>query len=1494
MIFLAVLLLAIVLPATFYIVLSSAWAHEHLRAFATEEISLLLGTEVKIKEVRLAPFSRLKLSDISILDDNDSIAACIREINARIEIPDLLFRGKVVVDYLTIDGMEGNLYRSSSQAPLNIDGIIRHLRARPKSDKESKINLTLNDLSITDSRFRYDVRSAEQTPGKFNPSHLSLSGLDLTIYAPEITNQGYTMELQHLSAREQSGLELTDLHFLLVLSDSLLSLSDFRLNLPYSRLQLATLSAPLPQGVNSLSKLLTEIPVDVAVIDSSYVYLPDVKAFVPAFARIPSTVRLRAEGSLARDSVILRACRVKVDNDGPEAMLSGNFFNLSSPEDFEFKELSFQVDATPPAVLSLLDKFKVNIGASLSKTLRSIPFVSLNGTAEGALRTGQGDITITSPGGRAVIITDYQRNGQEIYDINGTMELDYAHFATVFPATGVSRMCAHAEYDLQAGRKIINGTGRLIIDEITRHGVTFTDVALEAKYHEGALLASVTSDNPGAIFSLKASLAPEAEGVGRLEAEAEIKELTPAVFTASGAIADYTFASKISANLSLSLHQDNRPYEAILGEVALSDFVLKRASNSLSYTLPSLLLTLDSANPRGGLTIESNLLNGEINGYFVPSALVADVREIVGHCLPQLVRGDNRTLSNNFVFDFTIDKASGLCKVLGLPIDLVHAVSLSGAVDASACKASLAVDAPWLMQRDKVIENTVVSTSFNGLTTQSSLYASTLMPTKKGPMALVASLNALPGNVSTNIDWEIQRAIPISGQINFDTAFRRSEDNKFGVDIAFHPGTINFGQDVWQIAPSTIKYFDKYLAVNNFSLSTPTQHISINTPRTPLGDEKMTVSLTDINLIDIFETLEINNALIGGRATGDILVSDLFSGKPRIYSPGLRVNDISYNYCILGDAEVKMHFDNDMGAFVLNADVVNPEGRHSRIFGSITPATESLDITFLADKVKVGFLKPFMKAFASDIKGYASGRAHLFGTFKYIDLDADIYADSVQVSIDFTNTVYTASDSLRITPGAINLRDITITDVEGNKALLNGVVKHTFFSAPVFDFSITDAKDFLCYNVPEKLSPDWFGKIYGDGSAHVHGEPGVVDISVTMTTKQGSTFTFVLSDSEVADEYSFIEFHDATPVDVVSSVTEISTIPQAVLDYRARQGNTSTDSPTAYNLDIQADVTPQAQVIIVMDPIGGDRIRSFGTGNLRMTYGSVANDLRMYGTYTLDRGDYNFTLQDIIIKDFSIQPGSSITFRGDPYSAQLDLQAVYAVNANLSDLDESFLSDKELNRTKVPVHALMKVTGDMRQPSIDFDLNFPTLTSDTYRKVRSIVSTDEMMNRQIIYLLALNRFYTPDYMASTTRGNELFSVASATLGSQLSNMLGKLSENWSISPNLRSERGDFSDLEVDLTLSSTLLNNRLLFNGNLGYRDKSLNTNRFVGDFDIEYLLNRRGTWRLKAYNRYNDQNYYLRTAQTTQGIGIMYRRDFDNLFNFLKPKRNDHSGDKK
>ena len=489
------------------------------------------------------------------------------------------------------------------------------------------------------------------------------------------------------------------------------------------------------------------------------------------------------------------------------------------------------------------------------------------------------------------------------------------------------------------------------------------------------------------------------------------------------------------------------------------------------------------------------------------------------------------------------------------------------------------------------------------------------------------------------------------------------------------------------------------------------------------------------------------------------------------------------------------------------------------------------------------------------------------------------------MKLDYTNTYYEASgDSIHIIPGKILLDDITLRDLEGHTARLDGFVSHNFFHDAVFNFKITDARGLLCYNVTPELSERWYGKIYGDGAAFVKGEPGSVDIDVNMRTTANSRFTFVLSDAELATEYDFITFVDTHKKATTDAETD--TIPQIVREIRNGQQKTENTSATRYNINLMAEITPQAQMVLVMDPVGGDRIKATGQGNLRMNYNSSEDKLTMIGDYTLEKGSYNFTLQDIIVREFTIQEGSVISFNGDPFDAQLNVTASYSVNANLSDLDESFSTDKDMNRTNVPVHALLKVTGGINEPEINFDLEFPTLTSEAYRKVKSVISTDDMMNRQIIYLLALNRFYTPEYMGATSvRNNELASVASSTISSQLSSVLGQLSENWSISPNFRSDKGDFSDIEVELALSSQLLNNRLLFNGNFGYRDNTMNTrnSNFIGDFDIEYLLTKNGNIRFKAYNHFNDQNYYIKSALTTQGIGVVFKHDFDRLFDFLK-----------
>ena len=155
---------------------------------------------------------------------------------------------------------------------------------------------------------------------------------------------------------------------------------------------------------------------------------------------------------------------------------------------------------------------------------------------------------------------------------------------------------------------------------------------------------------------------------------------------------------------------------------------------------------------------------------------------------------------------------------------------------------------------------------------------------------------------------------------------------------------------------------------------------------------------------------------------------------------------------------------------------------------------------------------------------------------------------------------------------------------------------------------------------------------------------------------------------------------------------------------------------------------------------------------------------------------------------------------------------------------------------------------------------------------------------QILYLLGIGKFYTYDYGNSTGQSsNAMSSVLSSTLSGQLNNMLSQIidSNKWNFGTNVSTGEKGWTDVEVEGILSGQLLNNRLLINGNFGYRDNPLASTNFVGDFDIEWLLTKSGEIRLKAYNQANDR-YYAKTTLTTQGIGIIYKKDFNTWRDLL------------
>jgi hypothetical protein len=80
--------------------------------------------------------------------------------------------------------------------------------------------------------------------------------------------------------------------------------------------------------------------------------------------------------------------------------------------------------------------------------------------------------------------------------------------------------------------------------------------------------------------------------------------------------------------------------------------------------------------------------------------------------------------------------------------------------------------------------------------------------------------------------------------------------------------------------------------------------------------------------------------------------------------------------------------------------------------------------------------------------------------------------------------------------------------------------------------------------------------------------------------------------------------------------------------------------------------------------------------------------------------------------------------------------------------------------------------------------------------------------------------------------------------------------------------------------------NQLIINGNFGYRYNDLSNRPFFGDLDVEYLLTDNGKLRIKAYTHTVDK-YSLRQANMVQGVGLVFKHDFNWKKNKHKKKKN-------
>lgn len=211
--------------------------------------------------------------------------------------------------------------------------------------------------------------------------------------------------------------------------------------------------------------------------------------------------------------------------------------------------------------------------------------------------------------------------------------------------------------------------------------------------------------------------------------------------------------------------------------------------------------------------------------------------------------------------------------------------------------------------------------------------------------------------------------------------------------------------------------------------------------------------------------------------------------------------------------------------------------------------------------------------------------------------------------------------------------------------------------------------------------------------------------------------------------------------------------------------------------------------------------------------------------------------------------------------------------------------DEEYRNKKVPVQCLLNMKGDLNEPAVSFGVKLDGNYDDIQTQLSNL--DEGNINKQVISLLLLSQFQPLPGLQN--QENSLFSYNPGEIVSnQINHWLSDISDKVDVGVNY--SLGDQStSSELEVALSTQLFDDRVTVSTNVGVGGESKTTttnrtNNVVGEVEVDVNLNKSGTVKLKVYNKANDDE--LDQAPYTQGVGISFKKEFNNRHDFFARKR--------
>lgn len=1442
----------------------------YLATIVTNYLSDELDAKITIDKVDIVFIDRANLKGVLVLDQSGDTLGHIKSLLVNVNtFSD--FQNKIHLDAITLDGGNVKLSRKKENGEFNFQ-FIKDYFSKPKKKDSKPIKFTVDNVYLSNLRFSYDDNRYEAKTLGMDYTHLAFKNVNLNAEDISIDKGIIKATINSFGATEKSGIDLQKMSAHAIVSANgiklnKLSIKTARSDIKSNKFQL------IYSGYADFRSFVDSVRFNSDLYETS-VSFKDIAVFAPTLHGMNQQVQF--SGKLSKFIKNLKVSEFELST-GKKTHLAGTI-NLP---DFRDIENAFYQERIDYAYIDLSD-----IQAIRMPNKSDSKYVSLD---ENLRRLAYFEATDVRLDG---IYSQFVLSADEVDTKIGSVNVDNGLLFTHNPVNNsfFFEKSQAGEYDVKVNSfelnkfldsdlyGIVDGKFFLSGEAMSLSDIHFTHIEGDinqfdlANYSYSGITIKNTTVIDKVIYAemdvLDNNLKMHYAGTIDLNGE---QTMNMNIDIQKALLNKLNLTEVDSTSIIGKIHVDvvGLDPNKMTGTIIMDS--VRFAERTEAVFIPDVVLKINRSESVDDFNISSSLINAHISGKVDFKTISYTFQDQLSQIFPgfsslKLQKGQIPNSKDNFTYDVTFGDIQPVLNIFEPNLKISPLTTLKGYYNGPARDFDLHLESSNIeylnykaygiqinqYAKDSVLKADYVITSLN-LNDSVALDDVRFVAHGTG-RELYSQITWNPDSQNeSNIQWKTNFESLSSFSFNLEPSYFSLNGYRWDLDHDAH-----------------IRVDSTTILVRDFQLSNGSQYIEIDGFVSNNNEDKLNFELNDVDLFEISKMVGLGTKL-EGKVNGWGYITDPY--RNITYMGDMNITSLKVNDEEVGNVFVLSEWDKAANNVKLEGDMIYRDIQTFKFSGHYDVSKESnnLDFNLDFDRTNIAFVNAFLDPqVVSDVKGFLVGRLKVSGTPNRPILEGEIEMEKASAEIALLGTSFSMNGKLIADEDGFYINNMPISDAEGNTGSLIGSIYHEDYKGWNFDISINLEDDanrtdparpwlhlplskFLVMNTTYKTGSMYYGKAYATGTVGIFGYTDNLDINVDVKTQKGTKIYFPMyGASELSDENNFIEFksHDTTQVQAKRQI-----------DY------------TGVELDLNFDITPDAEVKIIFNELLGDEITAHGEGLIGIKLDNVG-DLKIEGTYIIrENSVYNFAM-GIVKQPFFISEGGSISWTGNVLDANLNLSTYYKVRTSLGELSPELLSSGQQE-----VQCYLYLTESLMKPAIEFDIKVPKANEADKALISSITSDPDELNRQFFSLLLWKKFQ-PMKGSSGAGSNAALDLVE----NQINTMLSQLSEGYKLNVDLASNQLGGNDVAVGI--QKGFLNDQLIITGSFGVGNNTTgdqSKSSLIGDLEIEYKLNADGTFRINVFNESNDNNALQTNNQGRfkQGVGVHYREDFNTLHDF-------------